>query len=206
VTTDGESDGANPVDPVETWVTTPGGGSVSIHEAPLSGGVAGFRFLGQNITIETAPSTAANPLVIVIQIDSSLLPPGETADTLRVYKDGSEIPACSGAPGTAAPDPCVSSRQSLPDGDIKITILTSSASKWNFGMVARGNVNCDDRVDAIDALLALANLAGLGAPACPQAADVDCSAGLETADIVGILRYAAGTWELPIPIGCPPVG
>lgn len=205
-TTDTEDDGATPVDPVETWVTTPHGGSVLIHEAPLSGGVSGFRFLGQNIDISTAPASAGNPLIIKFQIDASLLPPGETAETLRLFKNGLLVPACTGAAGTADPDPCVSSREALPDGDIRIAILSSSSSQWNTGRVARGNVNCDSAVDGFDALLALRHLASVDSPDCIYAGDIDCSAAIEASDVVAILRYAAGLPQLPIPQGCPSIG
>ena len=43
------------------------------------------------------------------------------------------IPGCTGQ--GAVPDPCVSSRAYVNGSDIQITILASTASAWNFGVV-----------------------------------------------------------------------
>lgn len=42
--------------------------------------------------------------------------------------------------GFNTPDPCVSGRANLPDGDVELVVLTSAASKWTFGtpIVKRG--------------------------------------------------------------------
>ena len=137
VTTDGEADGATALDPVETSLTTPNAGSVSIEETPITATPpAGFQFLSQQVSI-TAPSAMTDdPLVIVFRIDTSQVPAGEDENTIQMFKDGVEVPACAGSPGTASPDPCVSSRVLLPDGDVEITVLTSTASAWNFGAPA----------------------------------------------------------------------
>src|SRR5262249_55029340 len=34
--------------------------------------------------------------------------------------------------GTANPDPCVSARSLLPNGNVRITVLSSTASEWSF--------------------------------------------------------------------------
>jgi len=134
VTTDTESDGATASDPVETWVTSPAAGTVSIDETAMSGSPPpGFQFLGQDVTITAPAATVADPLIVRFRIDSSLIPPGENEETIEVFKNGAQVPACTGAPGTASPDPCVSERTLLPDSDVEITILTSTASVWNFG-------------------------------------------------------------------------
>jgi len=137
VTTDGEADGATALDPVETSLTTPNAGSVSIEETPITATPpAGFQFLSQQVSI-TAPSAMTDdPLVIVFRIDTSQVPAGEDENTIQMFKDGVEVPACAGSPGTASPDPCVSNRILLPDGDVEITVLTSTASAWNFGAAA----------------------------------------------------------------------
>jgi hypothetical protein len=57
---------------------------------------------------------------------------------------------CSGTPDTAFPDPCVTLRERLTDGDVRLTVLTSTASPWNLGApVAVGCVDdaeCDDAI------------------------------------------------------------
>ena len=132
VTTDTEGDGATSQDPVETWVTSTVGGAISINEeqltedAPLS-----FSFLGgQQIEISAPTQTGGNPLVITFRVDVSRVPARENAQTIAVYRNGAYVPACAGAPGVAYPDPCVSAREDLIDGDALITMLSSHASLW----------------------------------------------------------------------------
>jgi hypothetical protein len=128
LSTDSEGDGATASDPVETTVQHPDGGDIAIHE----GSAGGITFLGQRVRITVTPSaSAANPLRLTFLIDSSVIPAGESAATIKVHKNGVEVPACTGLP-QALPDPCVSARQALADGDASITVLTSSASDWDF--------------------------------------------------------------------------
>ena len=134
-TTDTEADGATAADPVETSVTSPNGGTVSIVEATTTmTPPSGFSFLGQQVSITAPAATAADPLVIVFQIDASAIPAGEDETTVQVFKNGVLVPACTGAPGVADPDPCISNRTLLADGDIELTALSSTASDWNFGV------------------------------------------------------------------------
>ena len=67
-------------------------------------------------------------------IDASRVPAGETQATVQLFKDGVPVANCSGPAGTASPDPCVSLRELLADGDICLTALTSTASDWTFGI------------------------------------------------------------------------
>lgn len=128
VTTDGEGDGATSADPVETTVEHPAGGDIGIHE----GASAGISFLGQSVRITATPNgTTASPLRITFLIDVSIIPAGESAATIRLYRNGVLVPACTGAP-QAIPDPCVSDRQTVAGGDASITVLTSAASDWDF--------------------------------------------------------------------------
>jgi parallel beta-helix repeat protein len=133
VTTDSEADGATPADPIETSVTSPNAGTVSITEGPATETPPpGISFLDQKVEISAPPATPTNPLVLVFRLDASLLPPGVDASTLQVFKNGVQVLNCTGAPGTASPDPCISSRVTLGD-DAELTVLTSTASRWNFG-------------------------------------------------------------------------
>ncbi len=140
LTTDSEGDGATADDPVETTVTPPSGGdivlfSVTISEMEITkSSTTGFTFFGQQVNIEVDPAaTAANPLKVAFLLDSSIIPEGEDKDTIEIFKDGVKVAACTDTSGTASPDPCVSSRELLTDGDIEISVLTSTASMWNFG-------------------------------------------------------------------------
>ncbi|MEE8310866.1 MAG: malectin domain-containing carbohydrate-binding protein [Candidatus Binatia bacterium] len=125
VTTDTEGDGATPADPVETTVTSPIGGEIAIVELTLASGAV-------EIEITAPTNTAGSPLVIVYLLDASL---GMDPD-VQFRKDGLPVEDCTGAPATADPDPCIDTRILLADGDLETTILTSTASMWDFGAVA----------------------------------------------------------------------
>jgi len=131
VTTDGEGDGATADDGLETSVTVPVAGQVSIRERN-AGPVDGFGLLGWTVQIEAPAGTADNPLVLAFEIDQSLVPAGQTASTIQLLRNGIALPACAGAAGTASPDPCVSERETQADGDVVLTALTSAASTWSF--------------------------------------------------------------------------
>jgi hypothetical protein len=139
-----------PTDPLETDVTPPGGGSVQITEvAPSQATPSGYSLLGYQASITATPNTpptASNPIVITFRIDASLLPAGydesapdcggeSISQCVQVFRNGVEAGNCA-SPGVASPSPCVDSR-TQPGGagsDIEITVLTLSASEWNFGV------------------------------------------------------------------------
>jgi hypothetical protein len=62
------------------------------------------------------------------------VPAGDDASTVVLFKDGLAVGDCTGPAGIAAPDPCIDARATLPDGDVELTILTSSASTWAAGV------------------------------------------------------------------------
>jgi uncharacterized delta-60 repeat protein len=132
VTTDREGDGATPLDPVETSIVTPNAGAVTIEASSASGPspLADFELLGTQVEIAAPPATPAAPLRLVFLIDASIAPADE--QTIAVFKDGAEVLDCSGPSGQAAPDPCVAERLRLVDGDVRLTVYTSTASLWNF--------------------------------------------------------------------------
>jgi hypothetical protein len=127
-----------PGDPVIVRVTVPAGdtgGAVSIQEQASATGDApsGFSFFGEQLVIEAPARTAANPLRISLLIDAATLAAaGVTKDTIEITRDNVVVEECTTADGTATPDPCVSERKALADGDVEIVVLTSHASKWNF--------------------------------------------------------------------------
>jgi hypothetical protein len=92
--------------------------------------------LGLQVVITAPPAAWDDPLTIVFLIDASLIPEDQDENTIEIFKDGELVPACTGASGTASPDPCVSKREKT-DGDVRITVLTSTASVWNFGVSAQ---------------------------------------------------------------------
>ena len=145
--------GATPTqtDPLETDVTPPGGGTVTIQEiAPTQTAPSGFSLLGYQARIDVTPNTpptTADPIRLKFRIDSSLLPAGYDVSApgcgqlpsqcIEVFRDGIQAAQCS-IPGNAEPTvPCVDGAPSQPGGpgtDIEITVLTLSASDWNFGL------------------------------------------------------------------------
>jgi cysteine-rich repeat protein len=120
---------------------------VTISEDP---GVAsvGFAFFAHRIDIIAAPATPEAPLVIAFRIDASQLPGNTDLSTIEVFKDGASVPPCVATDASAAPDPCVASRALAGDGDVEITVLTSTASAWSFGLcgnnVVEAGEQCDD--------------------------------------------------------------
>lgn len=201
VTTDPEGDGATQEDPVETSVTSPNAGTVSISEASITQAPpGGFQFLGQQVDITAPPGTSQNPLRIVLRIDSSLIPDGQNENTIQVFKDGVQIANCTGPAGKASPDPCVSNRKLLADGDVEITILTSTASAWNFGLVeptptpTATATATRTRTPTPTPTASPTRTASPTATPTPALADgnVNCDEQVNSLDALFILQYGAG--------------
>ena len=140
VTTD-TGGGATPAFPTQTDVTTPSDGTISITQTSSQGPPAeGFGVLGLQIQIEAPPASPTAPLQIVFLIDASDIPPQATAATLQVIKDGIVVSDCTGPSEQASPDPCVSDRELLYNGDVQLTALTSTASTWSIAAPAHDTV------------------------------------------------------------------
>jgi uncharacterized repeat protein (TIGR03803 family) len=143
ITTDSEGDGATPDDTIETTVTNPVvAGAVEIAEMPVSAGPpTGFVFFGQQVGISMPAATAASPIVIVFLIDGSIVPAGVDYTTVEAFRNGVLVPPCAGAPSSATPDPCLAQRDTVGD-DIRLTVFTSAASVWTFGVPKPGHTRC----------------------------------------------------------------
>jgi CSLREA domain-containing protein len=130
--------GATPSNPLFVGVTTPTGGAVTITQNAVSPSApGGYQALGAVVTIDAPPATsAAHPLTLVFEFLGAILPPSQTASTLDIFKNGVAVPACSPPDSTASPDPCVAQRQTQSNGNVRLTILTTTASDWN-GAVAQ---------------------------------------------------------------------
>lgn len=134
VTTDDEGDGATASDPIETTVTSPNAGTITIHEAPISEREPdGYRFLTQQINITAPPADADAPLEFIFTMDSSRIPAGYDPSLISIFRNGARVEPCD-RPGVLDPDPCVTSREVLADGDLELVVLTSEASAWNLGV------------------------------------------------------------------------
>ena len=132
--------GATPTDPVVTSVTTVGAGTVTIQETNVTNVPPdSFTYVGRQVQISapTAPD-ASHPNTLVFTADASVVPgdQGDQTDPanptrVRIFKDGVEVGECPGSTN-ATPDPCIAARELLPDGDLRITVLSTTASSWNL--------------------------------------------------------------------------
>jgi cysteine-rich repeat protein len=149
ITTDGEGggDGATPSDPVETTLSVAAGtlsGALAIDEhAATPAAVPGMSFFGGVVhltaTDVTPPPTPATPLRIAFRLDASQLPVGQDESSIILRKDGVPVPLCTGPAGEAIPDACVTLRERLDDGDVRLTVLTTTLSDWDFGASVCGH-------------------------------------------------------------------
>jgi cysteine-rich repeat protein len=143
-TTDGEADGATSSDPIETSVTSPIAGTVTITETSATGPApTGFELFGKEADITAPSASASTPLLLEFLLDASIIRPGEDETTIAVFRNGTLVGSCVGNPGVALPDPCVSERTLLGGGDVRLRVLTSHASGWTFGVPACGNGSLD---------------------------------------------------------------
>jgi cysteine-rich repeat protein len=136
VSTDHVGDGATASMPLQIALTSPNAGTVTIAPPATPQVPEGMEVLGFQLQIEAPDASVEDPLEIRLSVDASAIPPGIDPGRLDVTRDGVLIEDCSGAAGTASPDPCIESRTLLVDGDVEITVLTSHASLW--GVVLRG--------------------------------------------------------------------
>lgn len=149
LTTDGEGDGATLADPIETTVTTPNAGNVSIDEGPFGGATPdGFIIFNQQVQITAPSASSGNPLLLTFTIDASLLPAGTDVDDVAIFRDGVLVPDCT-APPSAIPDPCVVSRALVGD-DAVLTVATTQASTWTFGVAIDSDRDGDGTLDGYD--------------------------------------------------------
>ena len=120
-----------------TSVTTPNAGEVSIHESSTieQQPPSGYTFFGQQVSVTTPSATTENPLVLMFSIDSSLVPVGTDPNSIQVFRNGTLVEECANPSASSAqPDPCVASKETLTGGDVAVTVRSSQASAWNFGV------------------------------------------------------------------------
>jgi TolB protein len=132
---------ASASDPINTSITTPVAGTISISETSTTQQApSGFTFFGQQINIEAPQASVQQPLSLQFVIDSSLMPSGTDYTNVQLFRDGVRIEPCDGGTSatSASPDPCIKQRTLLADGDAQITVLSSHASQWNIGVAKAG--------------------------------------------------------------------
>lgn len=119
--------------PLQTAITTPNAGEVSIQQGVATDTVTNYQLLQQQLTITAPPATAAAPLQLSFTLDASLVGSIDPS-TIDVIRDGVPVAACTDSSGQADPDPCLLSRTTLADGSLQLVVLSSHASLWNFGI------------------------------------------------------------------------
>jgi Fibronectin type III domain/Cellulase (glycosyl hydrolase family 5)/WD40-like Beta Propeller Repeat len=130
-----------PSQPLTTTVEVPPGtegGPITIAQTTVDKSApAGYSFLGQQIEITAPDATQDQPLRLTFTLDPTIAS-GQTPTSIQIFRTENgvtegPIPNCTAL--GAFPDPCVSSRGYVNGTDIQVTILASSASAWNFGVV-----------------------------------------------------------------------
>jgi Tol biopolymer transport system component len=135
VTTDPGGDGATELAPVETTVTTPNPGTVSVAAGPVTTSTpSGFVLLGLQLQISAPSASAAAPLVLVFDVDSTVVGL-VNPELLTFIRNGARVPDCLGE--STVPEgltACVTSREESPldSEDLRLTIISTSASTWNL--------------------------------------------------------------------------
>jgi Tol biopolymer transport system component len=138
LTTDPGGVGATPDNPLQVSVASLLPGPLSIGLAPSpSTQMSGFNLFDTSVRI-TGPTHPIELRMTVTIVADATLTQGRPASAVSVLRNGAVVPTCliPSSFGHGYPDPCVSERQDLPDGDVIITVLTSRASVWSLGSPA----------------------------------------------------------------------
>jgi hypothetical protein len=151
-------DTANDINPIQSSLSIPPGGTggqVDLKITPRTLQTPpNFYLLDQQLDI-TAPDQpdTSHPMKIEFLVDASVFAPGNpqvqlpppcvstvpgappTSCELTVYKNGVPVEKCTAVPPSPiSPDPCIADQSNTANGDVKITIYTTTASSWNVGI------------------------------------------------------------------------
>lgn len=145
ISTGSATSAANPQSTTVDVPSTPDGVPASISEvdasSPQDACGPGATCVGQ-ISVVTIPGTfsATDPLHLSFLLDSSELPKHFTKKSLSklpMFHDGVAVPNCTGAPGVASPDPCVSARKIIKPKhckkgqfQVEIDVNSSTNGRW----------------------------------------------------------------------------
>ncbi|MGH3441267.1 MAG: S-layer homology domain-containing protein, partial [Nitriliruptorales bacterium] len=173
LSTDPSGSGATPESPVQTKITSPVAGTVDVTAGSTSAAApSGWRLIDHEVTITAPAATPDEPLVFEFHLDGSV-----DASGVTVFRNGAAVGGCLGA-SAADPDPCVRARSSNGD-DTVVTVLTSRASRWNFGFAATA---CPD------VRVAASSFRDLGSS--PHARSVECIAWWGAASGISTTAFA----------------
>lgn len=131
---------ATEAQPVVLSMAVPAGlyGPVTVEPQPNDPAVpSGYSLLdagaSTSLEIHAPPAAAADPYVLTLTVDASLLGGISPAD-VQVFRNGDPVPDCTAATA-AEPDPCVGGRTAAGD-DAVLTIRTTAFSTWSVGRLA----------------------------------------------------------------------
>jgi hypothetical protein len=124
---------ANAGDNTVTEVLIPAGATaqtftLTITEAPAGASPSGFSAFGQEIAIDAEGVALDDPATITFTFDASVTG-GFDAEDVAIFRNGVQVADCVDALAPT-PDPCVVDVTEQLDGDIVITVSTTSFSTW----------------------------------------------------------------------------
>jgi hypothetical protein len=122
-------------DPIQTRVTAPAAGSVTIVETgTTTTPPSGYAVADQEVEINAPSASVDDPLMLRFRVHASTLQAlGLTPATVQVLRDGVPVADCTNS-GTrrAEPDACVFERVAESGGDSTVGVYSSHASRWTF--------------------------------------------------------------------------
>lgn len=188
--------------PVHASVTSPSGGSVGIARTTSVAQLYSYGTAGVGFAVSGPVEPATDPLVLSFLIEHRIVPMGKS---FLAFKDGAAVPECEGVAGDATPDPCMSERTELMNGDVQLTVLATSGGQWSFGFsfngygATCGNHRVDIREQCDDGNLADGDCCTSGCR-FPVALDGTCSAASKSAlsierDPSGIANRLRWKWK-----------
>src|SRR5208282_1159714 len=100
----------------------------------------GYTVFGKQLDISaTEPGsstplvgTVEHPITLTFEVAGTEIPADTEQAAITVLRNGEPAANCTGAEGTASPDPCVESRTPIAGHGVELTVLTTHCSLWNF--------------------------------------------------------------------------
>lgn len=143
VSTGSTTSAANPQSTTVAVPATPAGAATSLAEvnasSPKDACDPSATCFGQIsvVTIAAPPFSTDSPLHLAFLLDSSEIPPYTDPGTIPMFHDGVSVPDCTGDPGVAEPDPCISARivKKPPhchkgQFTVEIDVLSTTNGRW----------------------------------------------------------------------------
>jgi hypothetical protein len=126
--------------PTQALVAPSVTGTVTVADDPAIEDPAGFVILGRQYRTTAPPGTVGAPAVVGFEVSGTLVANPSNPELVKVFRNGSVVPACANGSSVADPDPCLASRHAGPDWSQSIRILTTdSNSEWSVAVDAAGN-------------------------------------------------------------------